>query len=45
MMHKTWSSIEEVSIIFFTVIRKISGSHGTKKTPILTRIEGFRIVT
>ena len=31
-------------ILFFNVIRQISRSHGTKKSPIFTRIENFRTV-
>ena len=33
------------ALSFFKVIRQISRSHRTKKWPILTRIERFRIVT
>ena len=33
------------ALLFFKVIRQISRSHGTKKSPILTRIERFRTVT
>ena len=33
------------ALLFFRVICQISRSHGTKKSPILTRIERFRTVT
>ena len=33
------------ALLFFKVIRQISRSHGTKKSPILTRIERCRTVT
>ena len=33
------------ALLFFNVIHQISRSHGTKKSPILTRIEHFRAVT
>ena len=33
------------ALLFLKVIRQISRSHGTKKMPILTRIERFRTVT
>ena len=33
------------ALLFFKVIRQISRSHGTKKSPILARIERFRTVT
>ena len=33
------------ALLFFKVIHQISRSHGTKKSPILTRIERFRTVT
>ena len=33
------------ALLFFKVIRQISRSHGTKKSPILTQIERFRTVT
>ena len=33
------------AILFFKVIRQISRSHGTKKSPNLTRIKHFRTIT
>ena len=33
------------ALLLFKVIRQISRSHGTKKSPILTRIERFQTVT
>ena len=45
MMHKAWSSIEEVPYCFFKVICQILRSQGTKKTLILTQIWRFWTVT
>ena len=39
------AAIKSLRFALFKVIRQISRSHRTKKSPILTWIEGFRIVT
>ena len=44
IMHTAWRSIEEMPY-FFKVIRQISRSHGTKISPMLTRIVRFSTVT
>ena len=45
IMHKAWSNIEGGALLFFKVPRQILRSHGTKKSPILTRIERFWTAT
>ena len=44
MMHKAWSSIEDVPYCFSMSYVKYQG-HTAKKSLILTRIEGFRTET
>ena len=45
IMHKAWSNIEGGALLFSKVPRQILRSHGTKKSPILTRIERFWTAT